>query len=165
MLSMPYIPWRDPTHCPLIPSRIIRVLGPSSTSNTNKPSRPAPDYAQSMPRKVWLLEGGYTSDTRQVEIVEKIEEKRQQHKTLLKALEMQRLWCTNAEIGAGETIYKRTQNFLQGVGIDPVEMKRLLKDIHLHSVEYLHNIVVQRRQLDSEAPLHAIAIPLHAIAP
>ena len=39
-------------------------------------------------------------------------------------------------------------------GIGNVEMKRLLKDIHLHSVEYLHNIVVQRRKLDSEALRH-----------
>jgi len=43
-------------------------------------------HSQSRRRKVWLLEGGYTSGTRHLE---KIEEKRQQHKKLLKALEIQ----------------------------------------------------------------------------
>ena len=43
-------------------------------------------HSQNRQRKVWLLEGGYTSNTRHLE---KIEEKRQQDKTLLKALEMQ----------------------------------------------------------------------------
>ena len=48
-------------------------------------------------------------------------------------------------------MYKRTQDYLEDVGIGPVEMEKLLKDIHLHSVDYLHNIVVQRCKLDSEA--------------
>ena len=103
----------------------------------------AQTHSQSRQRKVWLLEGGYTSDTRHLD---KIEEKRQQHKTLLKALEMQ--GCSARLLiltfGVGGTIYKRTQDHLEDVGIGPVEMKKLLKDIHLHSVEYLHNIVVQR---------------------
>ena len=92
----------------------------------------------------------------EVVLSNEIEEKRQQHKTLLKALEMQgfdvRLLILT--FGVGGTIYKRTQDYLEDVGIGPVEMKKLLKDIHLHSVEYLHNIVVQRRQLDSEALRH-----------
>ena len=94
----------------------------------------AQTYSQSRRRKVWLLEGGYTSDTRHLE---KIEEKRQQHKTLLKALEMQgfdvRLLILTFSVGG--TIYKRTQDYLEDVGIGPVEMKSLLKDINLHSVE------------------------------
>ena len=113
----------------------------------------AQTHSQSRRRKVWLVQGGYTSDTRHLE---KIEEKRQQHKTLLKALEMQgfdvRLLILTT--GVGGTIYKRTQDCLEDVGIGPVEMKKLLKDIHLHSVECLHNIVVQRRKLGSEALRH-----------
>ena len=88
-----------------------------------------------------------------------MEEKRQQHKILLQALEMQgfsaRLLILTC--GVGGTFYKRTQDYLQDVGMGPVEMKKLLKDIHLHYVEYPHNIVVQRRQLsqlDSEALRH-----------
>ena len=56
--------------------------------------------------------------------------------------------------GVGGTIYKRIQDYLEDTGVGPVEMKKLLKDIHLHSVEYLHNVVVERRQLDSEALRH-----------
>ena len=71
----------------------------------------APTHSQSRKRKAWLLEGGYTSETRHLE---KIEEKRQQHKTLLKALEMQgfdvRLLILT--FGVGGTIYKRTQDYL-----------------------------------------------------
>ena len=36
----------------------------------------------------------------------------------------------------------------------PAEMNKVLKDIHLHSVENLHNIVIQRRQLHSQALRH-----------
>ena len=110
-------------------------------------------HSQSRQRKVWLLEGGYTPDTRHQE---KIEEKRQQHKTLLNALEIQgyRTQLLILTFGVGGTIYKRTQDYLEDTGVGPVEMKKLLKDIHLQSVEYLHNIVVQRRQLDSEALRH-----------
>ena len=62
-------------------------------------------------RKVWLLEGGYTSDTRHLE---KVEEKKQQHETLMKALDLQgfdaRLLILT--FGVGGTIYKRTQDSL-----------------------------------------------------
>ena len=113
----------------------------------------AQTHSQSRQLKVWLLEGGYTSDTR---LPEKIEEKRQQHKILLQALEMQgfsaRLLILTC--GVGGTFYKRTQDYLEHVGTGSVEMKKLLKDIHLHSVECLHNIFVQRRKLDSEALIH-----------
>ena len=118
----------------------------------------AQTHSQSRQRKVWLLKGGYTSDTRHLE---KIEEKRQQHKTLLKASEMQgySAQLLILTFGVGGTISKRTQDHVEDVGIGPVEMKKLLKDIHLHSVEYLHSIVVQRRQLDSEALRHQTRRP------
>ena len=53
--------------------------------------------------------------------------------------------------GMGGTIYKRTQDSLDIVGVGPAEVKKLLKDIHLRSVAYLHNIVIQQCHLDSEA--------------
>ena len=50
-----------------------------------------------------------------------------------------------------------------------LKWKKLLKDVHLHSVEHLHNIVVQRRKLDSEALKTSNSpntlIPLPAAAP
>ena len=113
---------------------------------------------QTRRRKVWLLEGGYTSDTRHLD---KIAEKKQQHETLLKAMELQgfdtRLLILT--FGVGGTIYTRTQDALQGVGVSPTDMIKLLKAIHLHSVACLHNIVVQRRQLDSEILKHQTPRP------
>ena len=92
-------------------------------------------HSQSRQRKLRLLEGECRSDTRHPE---KIEGERQQHKTLLKALEMRgfdaRLLMLTCVVGG--TIYKRTQDYSKDVGISPVEMKKLLRDIRLHSVEY-----------------------------
>ncbi len=45
------------------------------------------------------------------------------------------------------------------VGITPTEMKRLLKELHLHSIECLHNVVIQRRMLDSQALRHQTPRP------
>ena len=55
--------------------------------------------------------------------------------------------------------YKRTQDSLDMAGVGPTEMKKLFKDIHLHSVACLHNIVIQRRHLDSEALRHQTPQP------
>ena len=134
------------------------LLDPTVQAARVGQSGQAQTHSQGRRRKVWLLEGGYTSDTRHLA---KIEEKRQQHKTLLKALEMQgfdaRLLILT--VGVGGTICKRTQDYLKEVGIGTVETKKLLKDIHLHSVECLHNSVVQRRMLDSEALRHQTPRP------
>lgn len=40
-----------------------------------------------------------------------------------------------------------------------MEIKQLLKDIHLHSVARLHNIVIQQQHLDSEALRHQTPRP------
>ena len=61
--------------------------------------------------------------------------------------------------GVGGTIYKRTLDSLEIAGVGTMEMKTLLKDIHLHSVACLHNIVIQRRCLDSEALRHQTPRP------
>ena len=117
-----------------------------------------PSTPQIRKRRVWLLEGGYTSDTKHLE---KVEEKKRQHETLMKALNLQgfdaRLLILT--FGVGGTIYKRTQDSLEITGVGTMEMKTLLKDIHLHSVACLHNIVIQRRCLDSEALRHQTPRP------
>ena len=109
-------------------------------------------------RKIWVIEGGYTSDTRQAE---KLEEKREQHKSLLHALEVQgfdtRLAILTFEVGG--TLYKPTKDALRDVGITPAEMKKLLKELHLHSIESLHNIVIQRRMLELQALRHQTPRP------
>ena len=119
---------------------------------------PRRDTVEIRKRKVWVLEGGYTSDTRHLD---KIKEKKEQHKTLLEALELQgfdsRLGILT--FGVGGTIYRSTQDALRDVGVMPADMKRLLTSINSHSIECLHNIVVQRRQLDSKALRHETPRP------
>ena len=65
-------------------------------------------------------------------------------KTLMKALDLQgfdvRLLILTLSVGG--TIYNQTQDSIDIAGVGPTEMKKLLKDIHLHSVAYLHNIVI-----------------------
>ena len=116
--------------------------------------------AAARPRKriVWLLEGGYTSDTKHLE---KIWEKIEQHQTLLEALSLRGFEARLGLLtfGVRGTMHSATRDALHDTGIKPVEMKNLLKDIHLHSVEYLHNIVIQRRQLDTQALRHQTPRP------
>ena len=102
--------------------------------------------------------GGYTSDTKHLE---KVEEKEQQHETLMKALDLQGFAARLLILafGVGGTIYKRTEDSLDIARVGPLGMKKLLKDIHLHFVTYLHNIVIQRCHLDSEALRHPTPKP------
>ena len=64
----------------------------------------------------------------------------------------------NLTFGVGGSISKGTQAILPDVGIVPAEINQVLKDIHLHSVIYLNNKVIQRRQLDSQALRHQTPI-------
>ena len=100
MLNRPYSPQTDPIHCSLIPSQTQQ-----QATQTHRLGQPQ-THSQSRQRKIWLLEGGYASDTKHVET---IEEKWQQHKTLLKALEMQSFGAQVliSTFGVGGTIYKR----------------------------------------------------------
>ena len=61
----------------------------------------------------------------------------------------------------GGSIYKGTQAILSDVGIVYAEMKRVLifTDIPMHTVEYLHNIVIPWRQLDTQALRHQTPRP------
>ena len=81
-------------------------------------------HSQTRRRKVWLLEGGYPSDTRHLD---KIAENKQQHETLLKAMELQgfdtRLLIFT--FGVGGTIYKQTQDALQSVGMNVVRTTQI----------------------------------------
>ncbi len=135
-----------------------------SIQGAARSTRNEQDEDQSLPRtsnrmrKIWVIEGGYTSDTRHVE---KVQEKMEQHKTLLQALEAQGFDTRLAILtfGVGGTLYKPTKDALHDVGITPTEMKRLLKELHLHSIECLHNVVIQRRMLDSQALRHQTPRP------
>ena len=138
------------------------LLTPASDPSLQMGRQPHPRQLPAHPnhrkRKIWLLEGGGTSDTRHFE---KVIEKQRQLETLLKALDL-RGFDTRLGVltfGVGGSIYKGTQAILSDVGIIPAELKKVLKDIQLHSVEYLHTIVIQRRHLDSQALRHQTPRP------
>ncbi len=128
-----------------------------STRNEHDEDRPLPRTSNRM-RKIWVIEGGYTSNTRHAE---KVQQKMEQHKTLLLALKVQgfdkRLAILNFVVGG--TLYKPTKDALHDIRITPTEMKRLLQEFHLHTIECLHNVVVQRRMLDSQALRHQTPRP------
>ena len=140
---------------PLLSTTVRNRRRPASQRDSRQGPRTQAAIRQ---RKVWVLEGGYTSDTR---YLDKIREKEEQHKTLLEALRLQG-FDTRLGIlafGVGGTIFKTTQDALRDVGVMPTEMKKLLASINTHSVECLHNIVIQRRQLDSQALRHQTPRP------
>ena len=102
-------------------------------------------------RKIWLIEGGYTSDTRHLE---KLAEKQNQHQKLEGALEVRGFDIKPMifAFGVGGT-------HLQTVcgGHAPATSRsqhygdhKNLKEVHLHSVTCATNIITQRRILDSQ---------------
>ena len=123
-----------------------------------EPNRGARARLLSRKRKIWLLEGGYTADTKHLA---KIAEKEQQHMTLLRALRTQGFdpHLQILTFGVGGTVFEQTKTFMHDNGISPNDTTHLLNQIHLHSVQCLHNIVVQRRQLDTQILRHQTPRP------
>ncbi len=120
-----------------------------STRDEHDEGQPLPQTSNGM-HKIWVIEGPHTLDTRHAE---KIQQEREQHQTLLQAEKVQG-FDTRPEIftfGVGGKLYKPTKDTLRDVRVTPTRLKKLLKEIHLHSIEYPHNIVIQRRMLDSQA--------------
>ena len=126
----------------------LRQRAPNGTHASQPASRTLPRR-----RIIWLLEGGYTSDTR---YEEKYREKQDQHRTLIEALELKGFEVRQriVALGVSGTIYKTTQSSLKDVGIETEPMKKLLKTLHQHAIESLHSIVVQRRKLDTTLIKH-----------
>ena len=100
-------------------------------------------------RKVWLIEGDYTSDTRHLE---KLAEKQKQHRKLVGASELRRFDVKpiTFAFGVGGTIYKQSVEDMRQLGVSSTAIIKTLKEVHLHSVTCATNIVTQRRILDSQ---------------
>ena len=86
--------------------------------------------------------GGYTADTRHQE---KIHKKQEQHKHLMKALTLQgydaRLMIFI--FGVGGSILQQAKDDLKVLGVDQTAIKKVLRGIQLHSVEYVAKFVTQ----------------------
>ena len=100
-------------------------------------------------RKVWLIEGGYTSDTRHLE---KLAEKKNQRQKLVGALELRGFDVKPIifAFGVGGTIYKQAVEDLHQPGVSTMAITTPSKEAHLHSVKCATNIIIQRRVLDSQ---------------
>ena len=138
------------SNLPLLPELNTTVTHPRMPNTRGAPTE--------RPRKIWIIEGGYTSDTRRPE---KAEEKQLQHQQLMHAL---RLRGYHAQLmtfvfGFGGSIYQQTLKDLEELGVDSTTCKALLKQIHLHSVEVAAKIIVQRRVLDSQKLLSSATRP------
>ena len=102
-------------------------------------------------RKVWLIEGGYTSDTRHLET---LAEKQNQHQKLV-ALEL-RVFDVKPMIfafGVGGTIFQQSVEDMRQLGVSSPAITKPLKEVHVNSVTCATNIITQRRILDSQKPL------------
>ena len=100
-------------------------------------------------RKIWVLEGGYTADTRHLD---KVEEKQSQHAQLMHALQVRGFDAKLMVLtfGLGATIYQQAAEDLHALGVNMSSVKKTLKAIHLHSVECAVNIITQRRIMDRQ---------------
>ena len=105
-------------------------------------------------RKVWLIEGGYTSDTRHLE---KLAEKKSQHASLMNAIENRGLDARLMifTFGVGGTIYSQSKDDMSQLGVGATSITKALKEIHLHSVTTAVAIITQRRILDGQKLMHS----------
>ena len=98
-------------------------------------------------RRIWIVEGGYCSDTR---YEDKLKEKEDQHLILQTALEDHGYQVLTLPIilgVSGSHFHTTTQAFKQ-LGLSHDAAKTLLFKLHEHSITCLHSIVTSRRVLE-----------------
>ena len=98
-------------------------------------------------RRIWIVEGGYCSDTR---YEEKLEEKEAQHTALEVALKEYGYDVTVLPIilGVSGSIYKTTKHALGQLGIEHGPANKLMRKLHEHAIITLGKIVRSRRALE-----------------
>ena len=98
-------------------------------------------------RRIWIVEGGYCSDTR---YEDKLKEKEGQYQAMQTALEDRGYQVSTLPIilgVSGSHIHSTTDAFNQlGTGHDAINT--LMIKLHEHSIPCLHNIVTSRRVLE-----------------
>ena len=99
------------------------------------------------PRKVWLAEAGYCSDTM---YQDKLKEKELQHKHLQEALSAYgyEVIAMPIILGFYGTIFTTTVQSAQTLGVERVRVNRLMNALHAHAITSLHTIVKLRRKLE-----------------
>ena len=97
-------------------------------------------------RRIWIVEGGYCSDTR---YTDKLQEKEAQHQALQAALQEYGYNVTTLPIilGVSGSHYHTTTDALKQIGIEHTQADSLMLKLHEHAVTTLHTIVMSRRVL------------------
>ena len=98
-------------------------------------------------RKVWLIEGGYCSDTR---YEGKMAEKTQQHQQVVHLLTMcgYDVHLRPMPLGYSGTLYKTNLTTLTDIGISRTQAVSVIKKLHLHAIVCLQHIITARRHLE-----------------
>ena len=99
------------------------------------------------PRKVWVAEAGYCSDTM---YGDKFKEKELQHKRLQEALSRYKYEVIAVPIILGfyGTIFMITVQSAQTLGVDRSRISHIMNDLHAHAITSLHTIVKLGRKLE-----------------
>ena len=103
-------------------------------------------------RRVWILKGGYCSDTM---YHEKLQEKTQQHQALVNMLTSYGydVHLLPFPLGLAGTIYKSNCDALQDLGLGRSSSLTTLRKLHVHAIKCLHNIIKARRYLERHTRL------------
>jgi hypothetical protein len=103
------------------------------------------------PREVWIVELGYSSDTR---YMDKVTEKKQQHAELCKLLSVEGydVKLLPVVLGSAGTLIKCLEQAAKKMDIPHARRKKLYSKLHLHSIHTIQNLVSQRRFLERQPP-------------
>ena len=106
-----------------------------------------PQMPDGKPRKVWVAEAGYCSDTM---YQDKLKEKELQHKHLQEALSAYgyEVIAVPIILGFYGTIFTTTVQSAQTLGVERVRVNRLMNALHAHAIISLHTMVKLRRKLE-----------------
>ena len=107
----------------------------------------SPQMLDGKPRKVWVAEAGYCSDTM---YEDKLKEKELQHKRLQEALSAYgyEVIVVPIILGFYGTIFTTTVQSAQTLGVERARVNRLMNTLHAHAITSLHTIVKLRRKLE-----------------
>ena len=100
------------------------------------------------PRKVWIVEGGYCTDTRYSDKYRRKEIQHEHLKTLLQARGFEVILLPII-LGFTRAIYNTTVSALPALGIENTQAKKLLYDLHAHAVQTHHTTIKLRRKLEN----------------
>ena len=100
----------------------------------------------SQPRKIWIVEGGYCTDTR---YADKYRRKQTQHEVLTHLLQARgfEVHVLPMMLCFAGSIYKTFVSALSTLGTEGSKAKKVLQNWHVHSVQTHHSIIKLRRSL------------------